>query len=150
MNITREEPASRQVVLNIQLDSSKEKIFCSFGGFRPRLLPRHVAAAYEGLVADVSKIGYVPPLLMRLDAKTLEPDFDSRRHLSYAEPVAFTVIPGDDQLDYVCTFSPEFGLRIYRADDLATMVGYAVGAELMTYRDTHYRPIPAHMEFVRH
>lgn len=136
--------------INVQLDSTGEKLFCSFNGFRPRLLPRHVAAAYEGAVADVSEIRYVPPLLMRLDAETMKPDFGSdRRHLSYAEPVAFAVVPNDDGPDHVCTFSPEFGLRIYRGDDLDTMVGYAVAAELMTYGDTHFRPPPAHMEFIR-
>jgi hypothetical protein len=135
--------------INIELDSTKEHVFCSFAGFHPRLLPRHVARAYEGLVADVHKIAYIPPVLMRLNADTLEPDTDPRRrHLSYAEPVAFTLVPGDDGVGFVCTFSPEFGLRIYSADDLTTMVGHAVAAELMTYRDTHYRPMPAHMAFV--
>jgi hypothetical protein len=135
--------------INIQLDSSKERVFCSFSGFRPRLLPRHVALAYKDLVADVSQIRYVPPLLMRFNASSLEPDTDSkRRHLSYAEPVALAVV-GDSGSDYVCTFAPDVGLRIYSADDLTTMVGYAVAAELMTYRDSHYRPMPAHMAFVR-
>lgn len=135
--------------INIQLGSDREHVFCSFSGFRPRLLPRHVARAYEGLVADVSTIAYVPPLLMRMHAGTLEPDTDPRRrHLSYAEPVAFAVVPGTAGVDTVCTFSPEFGLRIYRADDLTTMLGHAVAGELMTYRDTHYRPMPAHMMFV--
>lgn len=135
--------------INVQLDSSKEHVFCSFAGFRPRLLPRHVARAYEGLVADVSQIAYVPPLLLRLNAQTMEPDTDpKRRHLSYAEPVAFAVVDGEGSADVVCTFSPEFGLRVYRGDDLTTMVGHAVAGELMTYRDTHYRPMPAHMVFV--
>jgi hypothetical protein len=99
-------------------------------------------------VADVSQIRYVPPLLMRFNATSLEPDTDpKRRHLSYAEPVAFALV-GDSGNDYVCTFAPEVGLRIYDANDLTTMVGYAVAAELMTYRDSHYRPMPAHMAFV--
>lgn len=136
--------------INIQLDSSRERIFCSFAGFRPRLLPRHVARAYVGHVADVSKIRYVPPLLMRFDAARMEPDFDpKRRHLSYAESIAFTLIKGDRQ-DYACTFAPDVGLRIYEADDLTTMIGTALSAELMTYRDTHFRPTPAHMQFVPH
>ena len=134
--------------INVQLDSSKERLFCSFNGFRPRLLPRHVAEAYKDLVADVSQIRYVPPLLMRFNATSLEPDTDpKRRHLSYAEPVAFAVV-GDSGNDYVCTFAPDVGLRIYDANDLTTMVGYAVAPELMTYRDSHYRPMPAHMAFV--
>lgn len=136
--------------INIELDSLKQRVFCSFSGFRPRLLPRHVAAAYPNLVADVSDIRYVPPLVMRFDACTMQPDTDSkRRHLSYAEPVAMAVV-GNRGRDYVCTFSPEFGLRIYDADDLTTMVGYGVSAELMTYRDSHYRPMPAHMVFAPH
>jgi hypothetical protein len=133
--------------INIQLDSSRQRVFCSFSGFRPRLLPRHVALAYEGMVADVSQIRYVPPLLMRFDATRLEPDIDKRRHLSYAEPVAFTLVNGGAS-DYVCTFAPEVGLRIYEANDLTTMVAYAVAADLMTYGDTHYRPMPAHMQFI--
>jgi hypothetical protein len=134
--------------INIHLDSSRERVFCSFSGFRPRLLPRHVALAYKDLVADVNAIRYVPPLLMRFDASSLEPDIDpKRRHLSYAESVAFTVV-GDGGRDYVCTFAPDVGLRIYEADDLTTMIAYAVAGELMTYRDTHYRPMPAHMQFV--
>lgn len=136
--------------INIQLDSSRQRLFCSFSGFRPRLLPRHVARAYGGLVADLTQIRYVPPLLMRFDAARLEPDTDSkRRHLSYAESIAFTVV-GNGGSDYVCTFSPDVGLRIYDADDLSTAVGYALSAELMTYRDTHFRPMPAHMQFVAH
>jgi hypothetical protein len=135
--------------INIQLDSSRERVFCSFSGFRPRLLPRRVARAYEGLVANVDEIAYVPPLLMRMNADTLEPDTDPRRrHLSYAEPVAFTVVPGGNGPDFVCTFSPEFGLRIYGEDDLTTMISHAVAGELMTYRDSHYRPMPAHMAFI--
>jgi hypothetical protein len=135
--------------INIQLDSTRQRLFCSFSGFRPRLLPRHVASAYPGLVADVTQIQYVPPLLMRFDAATLTPDVDSRRrHLSYAEPVAFTVAGRGGSSDYVCTFSPEFGLRIYEGDDLTRVVAYALSAELMTYGDTHFRPMPAHMQFV--
>ncbi len=134
--------------INIQLDSSRERVFCSFAGFHPRLLPRHVARAYGGHVADVSQIRFIPPLLMRLDAASLEPDVDSkRRHLSYAESIAFTVVKGD-RSDYVCTFAPDVGLRVYEADDLTTMVATALSAELMTYRDTHFRPTPAHMQFV--
>ena len=136
--------------INVQLDASRERVFCSFAGFHPRLLPRHVARAYEGLVADASQVRFVPPLIMRLDANTLQPDFDAkRRHLSYAESIAFTVIHGDGA-DYVCTFAPDVGLRIYQADDLTTMVGTALSAELMTYGDTHFRPTPAHMQFVPH
>jgi hypothetical protein len=134
--------------INVQVDSAKQRLFCSFAGFHPRLLPKHVAQAYNGLVADVSQIRHVPPLLMRLDASALTPDIDpKRRHLSYAESIAFTLVEGNGA-DYICTFAPDVGLRIYDADDLSTMVAYGVAAELMTYRDTHFRPTPAHMEFV--
>ena len=135
--------------INVHLNSSRQRVFCSFAGFHPRLLPRHVADAYPAHVADLSKIGYVPPLLMRLDAGSLQPNSDfKRRHLSYAESIAFTVIQGP-HTDYVCTFSPDVGLRIYDGNDLSTMVATALSAELMTYRDTHFRPTPAHMQFVR-
>jgi hypothetical protein len=134
--------------INVHLDSARERAFCSFAGFHPRLLPRHVAAAYPEHVADLSEIRFVPPLLMRFDAATLKPDVDSkRRHLSYAESIAFTVI-GGDHADYVCTFAPDVGLRVYDANDLSTMVATALSAELMTYRDTHFRPTPAHMQFI--
>lgn len=134
--------------INVELDSTKRRLFCTFGGFHPRLLPRHVAASYPDLAVDAATIRYVPPLLMRFRADTLEPDQDPRRrHLSYAEPVAMAVV-GDGQSDYVCTFSPEIGLRVYPADDLSRMVCHAVSASLMHWKDTHFRPEPAHMQFV--
>jgi hypothetical protein len=130
------------------LDSTGQRLFCTFNGFHPRLLPRHVAAAYSDLAVDPATIRYVPPLLMRFNAETLEPDFNQqRRHLSYAEPVAVAVV-GDGMTDYVCTFAPEIGLRIYPADDLTRMVCHAVSPSLMNWRDTHFRPDPAHMQFV--
>lgn len=134
--------------INMELDSTRQRIFCTFSGFHPRLMPRHVAAAYPDLAVDPATIRYVPPLLMRFKADTLEPDFDSRRgHLSYAESVAIAVV-GGGHMDYVLTFSPETGLRIYPADDLTRMVGHAVSASLMHWKDTHFRPDPAHMQFV--
>ena len=42
--------------INLQLDSTGQRLFASFAGFRPRLLPRHVAAAYPDLAADYSQI----------------------------------------------------------------------------------------------
>jgi hypothetical protein len=133
--------------INMQLDSTGQRLFCTFNGFHPRLLPRHVASAYPDLAVDPGGIRHVPPLLMRFVADTLEPDFDrQRRHLSYAEPVAMTVV-GDGRADYVCTFAPEVGLRIYPADDLTRMVCQAVSPSLMNWRDTHFRPDPAHMQF---
>ncbi len=134
--------------INLNLDSRRERLFASFNGFRPRLLPRHIASAYPGRVVDARRIRYVPPLLMRFDAHTLEPDHDGkRRHLSYAEPVALAVV-GDGNRDYVATFSPEIGLRVYSADDLSAVLCHAVSAEIHTWGDTHFRPDPAHMEFV--
>lgn len=133
--------------INMEASSDGERLFCTFSGFRPRLLPRHITAAYPDLAVDPYAIRYVPPLLMRFQADTLEPDFDGRRHLSYAEPVAVAVV-GEGGDDYVCTFSPEIGLRIYPGDDLTRMVCHAVSPSLMTWQDTHFRPEPAHMQFV--
>lgn len=136
--------------INIELDPSGEFLFCSFSGFRPRLLPRHVAGMYPDLRVDPSKIRYVPPLLMRFKASTLEPDItDDRKHLSYVEPIGMTVVQGADR-NYVLTFGPETGLRVYSADDLSTMLCHAVAPELMNWQDTHFRPDPPHMKFVRH
>lgn len=137
--------------INIQLDPAGRRLFCSFSGFRPRLLPRHIAGAYPERVVELDTIRHVPPLLMRLDAATLEPDSDGGRgHLSYAEPIAM-IVAGDGATgghDYVCTFSPEVGLRIYDADDLGHMLCHAESPQLMHWRDTHFRPDPAHLDFV--
>ena len=135
--------------INIQLDTTGTALFCSFAGFRPRLLPRHVANAYAGRVVDASKIYYVPPALMRLNAQTLEPDLrGSLSHISYAEPIALSVVGSVDD-GYACTFSPELGLRVYRAADLSTMVAHVSAHPIWHCGDTHFRPMPAHMEFVR-
>lgn len=134
--------------INIAIGSSGKQLFCTFNGFKPRLLPRHIAEAYPDLVVDAGRIRYVPPLLMRFDAESLEPDYDDkRRHLSYAEPVALAVA-GDGERDYVCTFSPELGLRIYQGDDLSRTIGHAISHGLLTWKESHFRPEPAHMEFV--
>ena len=134
--------------INIELDPRGEYLFCSFSGFRPRLLPRHIARSYPDLHVDPHTIRYVPPLLMRMRADSLEVDHQNNRgHLSYAEPIAMTVVGGEHE-SYVCTFSPEVGLRIYPAADLSTMLCHAVAPELMNWRDTHFRPDPAHMKFV--
>jgi len=134
--------------INLCLDSAKQRVFGTFSGFRPRLLSRHIAQAYPGKVVDERRIRYVPPLLMRFDANTLEPDTDKkRRHLSYAEPIAMTVV-GENGRDYVCTFSPEVGVRIYEADNLSAVVCHGVCHELWSWEDSHFRPDPAHMEFV--
>lgn len=134
--------------INLDIDSRGERVFGTFAGFHPRLLPRHVADAYPGKHVDPTKIRYVPPLLMRFEAATLKPDRDAkRRHLSYAEPIAMTVV-GDGKRDYVCTFAPETGLRIYDADDLSAVVGHAICHELWNWQETHFRPDPAHMQFV--
>ncbi len=136
--------------INIERDPRGEYLFCTFSGFRPRLLPRHIAGAYADLHVDPRHIRYVPPLLLRLRADTLEVDQQSgRRHLSYAEPIGMTVVGGEHGC-YVCTFSPEAGLRIYDAGDLSAMLCHAVAPELMNWGDTHFRPDPAHMKFVPH
>ena len=133
--------------VNIELDPSRKWLFCSFAGFRPRLLPRHVAKAYPQAAVDPKRIRYVPPLLMRFRADTLEPDTcPDRRNLSYAEPIAMTTV-SDRAATYVCTFAPETGLRIYAAEDLTAMVCHAVAPEFMNWQETHFRPDPAHMQF---
>jgi hypothetical protein len=136
--------------INIQLDSSKRRVFCSFAGFKPRLLPRHIAAAYQELAADYSAIRFVPPALLRLDARTLQVDHQrDRSHISYSEPIAFTIVTGDDARDYIVTFSTEHGVRFYDADDLTRMLAHASSARLHTWRDSHLRPEPAHIVHVR-
>jgi len=132
--------------INLSLDSTDERLFASFAGFRPRLLPQHIAVAYPGLAIPVSEAGYVPPLLMRLDAKTLQPDRSTPHGLSYAEPIAFAVVQADGR-DYVCTVSTEFGLRIYDADDLSAVLCEATAHQLATWQDSHFRSEPAHVEF---
>ena len=134
--------------INVELDSRRERLFCSFSGFRPRLLPQHIARAYPGIVVDHRRIRHVPPLLMRFRASDMTPDYDSRRtYLSYAEPMAFT-LAAQYPTEFVCTFSPELGLRIYAADDLSRMVCNAISPRLMNWKDSHFRPDPAHMVFI--
>ena len=134
--------------INIQLDSSRQHLFCSFNGFHPRLLSRHIAAAYGDRAVDAASMRYVPSLLLRMNAATLEPEYDrDRTYLSYAEPMP-TAVCGSADDGFVCTFSPEVGLRIYRADNLNIMVGHAVAAQMESWEDTHFRPEPAHMAFV--
>lgn len=131
--------------INIEIDESKEALYCSFSGFRPRLLPRHVFSAYSDIAVDPSSIRYVPPLIMRLDARTLQPQTVAfRGHLAYAEPLAMSVI-GDCDSGYLCTFSPEQGFRILHAADMNRVVGYAMNHELWQWNDTHFRPDPPHM-----
>jgi hypothetical protein len=133
--------------INIELNSTREFLFCSFAGFRPRLLPRHVAAAYGDAVVDVHRIRHVPPLLMRFRARDLAPDFDNdRTYLSYTEPIAFAVA-GHAPDEFVWTFSPEIGLKLYRSDDLSQVLCHAVSPYLMNWRDSHFRPDPAHMVY---
>jgi hypothetical protein len=134
--------------INIELDRRRTRLFCSFAGFHPRLLPKHIARAYGDTAVDPRAIRYVPPLLMRFNAGDLSPDYDAKRmYLSYTEPIAFT-IAGDGSDEYVCTFSPETGLRMYHSEDLSQVICHAVSPHLMTWQDTHFRPDPAHMVYV--
>lgn len=134
--------------INIELSPTRRYLFCTFSGFRPRLLSAYMAAAHPDLAVDAEGIGYVPPALIRFDATTLQPDYDQRRsYISYAEPIALAVT-GNGIEDYVCTFSPEIGLRIYRAEDLNAVICHAGSASLMHWEDSHFRPEPAHMQFV--
>jgi len=135
--------------INLDISPSREHVFASFSGFHPRLLPKKVADAYPSRLASMADMRYVPPLLMRLRADTLEPDVDRQRsYLSYAEPVAMAVV-GDLARSFVCTFSPETGLRVYPTDDLQHVVAHAVSARLHSWKDTHFHPDPPHMVFAR-
>ena len=135
--------------INIQLDSTGGALFCTFAGFQPRLLPAHIARAYPKRSCDPRNVYFVPPVLMRLDAERLEPDIrEPLSHISYAEPIALCVVGSVDN-GYVCTFSPELGLRVYTASNLSHMVAHVTGHPVWHHEDTHFRPAPAHMEFVR-
>jgi hypothetical protein len=134
--------------INIQLDESRKQLYCNFSGFHPRLLSSHIARAYPGMVVDHEKVGEVPPLLMRFDARRLEPHFEAdSAHMSYKEPLAMTVI-GDLDHGWVCTFSPALGLRVYRANDLTRTVCTARAPELALAAEAQFRPQPPHMMFV--
>lgn len=135
--------------INIELNATKEWLFCSFAGFRPRLLSKHVARVYQDAVVDARRVRHVPPLLIRFKAKDLTPDYDNdRTYLSYTEPIAFA-IAGSRPDEFVWTFSPEVGLKLYRSHDLSQVVCHAVSPHLMNWRDSHFRPDPAHMVFVQ-
>ena len=130
--------------INIQLDPSRKRLFCSFSGFRPRLLPRHIASAYPERVVDAAKhavhtAGADP--VRRGNART--------RHRRPARPHLVRRADGDDgrrdgTSDYVCTFSPEVGLgsttRRPRPNDLPCRV-----PRLMSWRDTHSSRARAHL-----
>jgi hypothetical protein len=121
--------------INLDLDLSRKKLFATFSGFRPRLLSHHIREAYSSIAVDPQSIGFVPPLLMRFQADTFQPDVDNKRgHLSYGEPVAIAVA-GNRREEYVLSFSPEVGLRIYPADDLSYAMLFrpicSVGANLI-------------------
>jgi Retinal pigment epithelial membrane protein len=134
--------------INVNLDASGQSLFCSFAGFRPRLLPQHVLQAYKGRAVDMSHVRFVPPLIMKLDPNTLRPQrMANRGHLAYSEPLAMTVV-GDSEAGFLCTFSPEQGLRILRAGDMNVVEAYATNHELWSCGETHFRPDPPHMTFV--
>lgn len=134
--------------INIELDASRRALFCTFNGYRPRLMPQHIAAAYPERVIDHKTIRPVPSVMMRFDADSLRPEYDNRRsYISYGEPVAMAVV-GDRDSGHVCTFSPEEGLKVYRAGDFNDLICHAVSHELLHWEDTHFRPDPAHMVFV--
>ena len=134
--------------INIELDASRRALYCTFNGYHPRLMPRHIAAGYPDRVVSHDTIRPVPSVMIRFDAETLRPDYDSRRtYISYGEPVAMAVV-GDRDTGCVCTFSPEEGLKVYRAGDFGEMLCHAVSHELLHWEDTHFRPDPAHMVFV--
>lgn len=134
--------------INLALEPGGDRLFGTFSGFRPRLLSRHLAAAYPQRSSGVTSITSVPSLLMRFDARSLEPDYDrDAGHLAYSEPVALTVA-GDRDRSFVCTFSPELGLRMYRCDDLNRLVCQAESPLLRQWGDHYFRPEPAHADFI--
>jgi hypothetical protein len=134
--------------INIEIDGAGKHLYCTFAGFRPRLLPAHVASAYTDRVVEAAEIRDVPSLLMRFDADTLEPTTAAdRSYLSYNESLAIAVV-GDTPSGHVLSFSPEFGLRIYQAADLSRLVAHGIGHEMWHVGDTHFRTAPAHMAFV--
>jgi hypothetical protein len=105
--------------------------------------------AYPDRSVDPATVYFVPPVLIRLNAERLEPDLRTPlSHISYAEPMAMCVIESADE-GYVGTFSPELGLRIYRAADLSHMLAHVSAHPIWHYKDTHFRPAPAHMDFVQ-
>jgi hypothetical protein len=57
-------------------------------------------------------------------------------------------IVGSSAEGFVITFSPEIGLRIYKAADLSDMICHAYSAELLQWEDSHFRPEPAHLTFI--
>jgi hypothetical protein len=134
--------------INIVLDESREHLFCTFSGFRPRLLSRRLAEAYPDRRIEPEMIRDVPSLLMRFHAGTLTPAYEKgRRYLSYYESHAIDVV-GSFEDGHVVTFSPEFGLRIFRASDLSQVIGHATGHEIWHVGDEFFRPTPAHLQFV--
>jgi hypothetical protein len=134
--------------INIELDASRQALFCTFNGYRPRLMPQHIADGYPDRTVDHERIRPVPSAMIRFDAATLKPDYDNHRtYISYGEPVAMSVV-GDRESGFVCTFSPEEGLKVYRAGDFNEMVCHAISHELLHWQDSHFRPDPAHMVFV--
>jgi hypothetical protein len=134
--------------INIELDSTRQYLYCTFNGYHPRLMPQHIASGYPDRAVDHKTIRPVPSAMIRFDARTLTPDYDkTRSYISYGEPVAMAVV-GDRDHGYVCTFSPEEGLKVYRAGDFNEMVCHAISHELLHWQDTHFRPDPAHMVFV--
>jgi hypothetical protein len=133
--------------INVSLDDAGEYLYCSFAGLRPTLVPRRVFES-TGRRFDPQTMRYIPALVMRLRAATMEPDdVGGRGHLSYAEPIA-TAVVGSGEDGVLCTFGPDTGLRIYEAARLDRMIGHAVAGELSHCSSTHFRPEPAHMEFV--
>jgi hypothetical protein len=134
--------------INIQLDASRKQLFCNFSGFHPRLLSAHIAKAYPGMTVDTDTVREVPPLLMRFDADRLEPEYESDgAHLVYNEPLAMVVV-GDSSRGWMCTFSPDRGLRICRANDLTRTICTARSPELNRPEEGYFRPQPPHMLFV--
>jgi hypothetical protein len=133
--------------INIQLDGSRKELYCNFSGFQPRLLSSHIARAYPGMVVDPESVRRAPPLLMRFDVGRLEPQYETgNSYFNYQEPLAMAVV-GTYSQGWVCTFSPERGVRVFRADDLSRTTCTASSAELSRPDEMHFRPQAHHMVF---
>jgi hypothetical protein len=134
--------------INIHLSRDRRSLFGSFAGVNPRLIADAASRQHPVTATDFAKLRYVPPLIARFDADTLEPaDTSGRTHASYADAIATTLVERDDEA-YVVSLSARDGLRIYAAADLQRLVGFGVNARLQHVDDALFRTEPAHLQFV--
>ncbi len=134
--------------INMHLSGDRRSLFASFAGVNPRLVSGVVARQHPITCVDFGRLRYVPPLVARFDADTLEPyDTSGRVHVSYTDAIATALIEQGDEA-YVVTLSASAGLRVYAASDLQHLVGYGVNARLHHVDDERFRTEPAHLQFI--